>query len=151
MGFSDSAFQRPLLLSILSMLLEGPSRMPGHKARWGWEELADLLGRGGRASRAGAADYSGNCQLQCLQSGSNRFRVGGGGSHCRFLSSQLLPVCLPAEWDDIREGDGGDVPPPHPLLNNSSARPGSLQVCGCSAARLLMEAAITNADILTFK
>lgn len=31
---------------------------------------------GGRAGRAGAADYSGNCQLQCLQSGSNRFRVG---------------------------------------------------------------------------
>lgn len=29
-----------------------------------------------RAGRAGAADYSGNCQLQCLQSGSNRFRVG---------------------------------------------------------------------------
>lgn len=51
--------------------------MPGHKAWWGWEELADLLGRGGRASRAGAADYSGNCQLQCLQSGSNRFPGGG--------------------------------------------------------------------------
>lgn len=77
---------------------------------------------------------------------------GGGGSHCRFLSSQPVPVCLPAEWDDIREGDGGNVPPPHPLLNNSSACPGSLQVCGCSrAARLLMEPAITNTDILTFK
>lgn len=142
--------------------IKGLSSCPYYRCCWKAVEDAGAQGRvgvgraggsvGGRAGRAGAADYSGNCQLQCLQSGSNRFRVGGGGSHCRFLSSQPVPVCLPAEWDDIREGDGGNVPPPHPLLNNSSGCLGSLQVCGCGrAARHLMEPVITNIDILTFK
>lgn len=124
MGSSDSANQRPLLLSILSMLLEGRGGCRGTRQSGGGKSWQICGGQGRQAGRAGAADYSGNCQLQCLQSGSNRFRVGGGGSHCRFLSSQPVPVCLPAEWDDIREGDGGNVPPPHPLLNNSSARLG---------------------------
>lgn len=142
--------------------IKGLSSCPYYRCCWRAVEDAGAQGRvgvgraggsvGGRAGRAGAADYSGNCQLQCLQSGSNRFRVGGGGSHCRFLSSQPVPVCLPAERDDIREGDGRNVPPPHPLLNNSSACLGSRQVCGCGrAACLLMEPVITNTDILTFK
>lgn len=50
---------------------------------WGW----------GRAGDQGRADYAGNCQLQCLQSGSNRFlgwRVGGVGGVTVDFSSQLF-------------------------------------------------------------
>lgn len=142
--------------------IKGLSSCPYYRCCWRAVEDAGAqrrvgVGRaggsvGGRAGRAGAADYSGNCQLQCLQSGSNRFRVGEEEVTVDFCQASLVPVCLPAEWDDIREGDGGNVPPPHPLLNNSSACSGSLQVCGCGrAARLLMEPVITNTDILTFK
>lgn len=147
-GSSDSANQRPLLLSILSMLLEGRRGCRGTRHGGGGKNWQICGGQG----RQGWS-----CRLFWkLPVAVSAIRIkpvpgGGGGSHCRFLSSQLLPVCLPAERDDIREGDGGNVPPPHPLLNNSSACLGSLQVCGCRAARLLMGPAITNTDILTFK
>lgn len=149
MGSSDSANQRPLLGFILSMLLEGRRGCRGTRQGGGWKSWQICGGQG----RQGWS-----CRLFWkLPAAVSAIRIkpvpgGGGGSHCRFLSSQPVPVCLPAEWDDIREGDAGNVPPPHPLLNNSSACLGSLQVCGCSrAARLLMEPAITNTDILTFK
>lgn len=148
-GSSDSANQRPLLLSILSMLLEGRRGCRGTRQGGGGKSWQICGGQG----RQGWS-----CRLFWkLPAAVSAIRIkpvpgGGGGSHCRFLSSQPLPVCLPAEWDDIREGDGGNVPPPHPLLNNSSACLGSLQVCCCSCtASLLMEPAITNTDILTFK
>lgn len=48
---------------------------------------------GGRAGRAGAADYSGNCQLQCLQSGSNRFRVGEEEVTVDFCQASLC-LCV---------------------------------------------------------
>lgn len=149
MGSSDSANQRPLFLSILSMLLEG------HRGCWGTRQ-----GGGGKSWRicGGQGRQGWSCRLFWkLPAAVSAIRIkpvpgGGGGSHCRFLSSQTVPVCLSAEWDDIREDDGRNVPPPHPLLNNSSACLGSRQVCGCGrAACLLMEPVITNTDILTFK
>lgn len=77
--FPDSTNHRPLLSSILSMLLEGRGGCRGTRLRWGWKESADPSGvkhAGKQAGSTEAADYSGNCQLQCLQSGLNRFRVG---------------------------------------------------------------------------
>lgn len=96
----------------------GPSEDAGAQGRVGVGRASVSVG--GRAGRAGAADYSGYCQLQCLQSGSNRFRVGEEEVTVDFCQARLC-LCLPAEWDDIREGDGGTVPPPHRLFNNSSA------------------------------
>lgn len=123
--------------------------MPGHEAWWGWEELADLWGAGQAGLELQIILEIASCSV-C-----NQDQTGSGWGRRKslsiFVKLVFACVCLPAERDDIREGDGGNVPPPHPLLNNSSACLGSLQVCGCSTAHLLMEPAITNVDILTFK
>lgn len=122
--------------------------MLGHEAGWGWKR-AGVFCRGGRACRAGAADYSRNCQLQCLQSGLNRFRVGGGGSHCRFLSSQPLPVRLSqlSRMTFVR----ATLEMSHhlilSLIIHSPARAHWLRPC-CLP---LMETLVTDADILTLK
>lgn len=117
--------------------IKGLSSCPYYRCCWRAVEDAGAQGRvgvgraggsvgGGRAGRQGWS-----CRLFWkLPAAVSAIRIkpvpgGGGESHCRFLSSQPVPVCLPAEWDDIREDDGGNVPPPHPLLNNSSAFPGS--------------------------
>lgn len=120
--------------------------MPGHNAWWGWEELADLWG-----GRAGAADYSGNCQLQCLQSGSNRFRVGEEEVTVDFCQAGF---CLCVSRLSGMTFARATVEMSHRLILFLIIHLpclGSLQVCGCSAVRLLMEPAITNTDILTFK
>lgn len=120
--------------------------MPGHKARRGWEELADLWG-------AGQAELELQIILEIVSCGvCNQDQTGSGwGEEEVTVDFCQASFCPCVSRDDIREGDGGNVPPTHPLLNNSSARLGSLQVGGCSAASLLMKPAITNTDILTFK
>lgn len=60
--------------------------MPGHEARWGWEELADPWGAGQAGLEPQIILEIASCSV-CNQdqTGSG---AGGGGSHCRFLSSQ---------------------------------------------------------------
>uniref|UniRef100_A0AAV2L3R6 Uncharacterized protein n=1 Tax=Knipowitschia caucasica TaxID=637954 RepID=A0AAV2L3R6_KNICA len=67
----------------------------------GWSEKSWRICRGVER-QAGAADYSGNCQLQSLQSGSNRFRMGEEEVTVDFCQGSLC-LCLPAECNDIRK------------------------------------------------
>lgn len=78
------------LLSVQWMLLEGRKGCRG-TMRVGVGRAGGSVG--GRAARAGAADYSGNCQLQCLQSGSNRFRVGEEEVTVDFCQASLC-LCV---------------------------------------------------------
>ncbi len=83
--------------------IKGLSSCPYYRCCWRAVEDAGAQGRvgvgragrsvGGRAGRAGAADYSGNCQLQCLQSGSNRFRVGEEEVTVDFCQASLC-LCV---------------------------------------------------------
>lgn len=83
--------------------IKGLSSCPYYRCYWRAVEDAGAQGRvgvgragrsvGGRAGRAGAADYSGNCQLQCLQSGSNRFRVGEEEVTVDFCQASLC-LCV---------------------------------------------------------
>lgn len=87
MGSSDSANQRPRLVSILSMLLEGPVRMPGHKAGWGWEELAYLWG-------AGLAELELQITLDIAScSVCNQDQTGSGWGRRKSLSISVKPAC----------------------------------------------------------
>lgn len=95
--------------------------MVGREAGWGW--TAHLSGAGQAGLEPQIILEIASCSV-CNQDQTGSGWWGGGGSHCQFLSSK--PLRLPTEWDDIREGDGGNVPPPHPLLNNSFSCLGSL-------------------------
>lgn len=65
----------------------------GAQGRVGVGRAGGSVGGAGQAGRAGAADYSGNCQLQCLQSGSNRFRVGEEKVTVDFCQASLC-LCV---------------------------------------------------------
>lgn len=141
------------------MLLEG---MLGHEAGCGGgkhyreDVCVCVCGRGGPCRQCRAAHYSGNCQLQYLQSGSDQFqrwRVGvwGGGGECTDVFFFRKRHSLPC----ISQLSGAMPEWSHHLSHSSIIHPARVYSAGLQllllSSTFLMEPAISGVDASTFK